>query len=239
MIKKTLSVFIAMIMFLSAAYVPVYGITYSQSQKTKEYTEKYDNMLKNATIVNEDNYLDVFQQYADDDETELYKDCTVNFYTLLLNNLVISSMWRKQSVFGWFNFYYAVRNYGVWDYKRDNRQPSWTAAGGYFSAYFVNMDCEILGNLNFGFTGAATGFSPKTLFNGGGIVAVKGRTATWEDWCYYFDSKEDHKWIAFGILLYSLINKSYTKDMQAIDLALTVLDPRLVSVAYKLYVDLK
>ena len=132
---------------------------------------------------------------------------TRNLIKLLIKNAFITKIWKRIPIYGIFRFYNAVKNYGVWDYKRKGRAPSW-AKSGKFYAFGRTMTTEQLGNLNFGFTGASMGFSPAILFAGGGFVAIKGG-ASWKDWKYFFDSRSDHRWIALGILAYSVFDFRY------------------------------
>ena len=167
--------------------------------------------LLTTIVVNVESNLFTYCQNEPVNKTDylgLYTDSTWNFVKLMVRNLASTKIWKYIPFYGAIRFYKSVRDNGVWDYKRSNRSPQW-AKNGYFYAFGCRMTTEQLGNFNFGFTGASMGFSPATLFAGGGYVAIK-HGASWEDWLYYFDSKEDHKWIALGILAYSVFDAWYT-----------------------------
>lgn len=136
-----------------------------------------------------------------------YTDSTWDLVWLLIKNLAQTKIWKWLPIYGQIKFYKAVRDGGIWDYKLKNRRPSWAKSGS-FCAFGRTITTEQLGNLNFGFTGASMGFSPATLFAGGGYVAIK-HNASWKDWKYFFDQKEDHLWIALGILAYSVFDWRY------------------------------
>lgn len=203
----------------------------------KDPISNFDWVFKKAEIVTYSNYKDFYKQYAD--QPAKYHDKTKEYQALLDENLDLARTWRPRFVTGKFEFLNHVKNHAEWDYKRPARYPSFFDKKGHFSAYNVDMDGERLGNLNYGLTGAATGFSPITLYTGGGYLAIKGHKAKWSDYYYYFDDEYDHKWVSMGIMLYSLVDPNYTDDMAAIDVALSIADPRLACCVYKMFIDMQ
>lgn len=161
---------------------------------------------------------------------ENYPDLTEDYIKLLEDNLKIAMEWKKDPINGQINFYNAVKNFGVWDYKRPDAHPDWHSKtkNGYFTAFGVVMNWEVIGNINFAFTGAAVGFSEKTILTGGGLVNVMGGHGRWDEIQYYFDDKEDNDWITFGIDLYKLYDKEYEDESSMIDNFLTIVDPRVI-----------
>lgn len=159
-----------------------------------------------------------------------YPDLTEEYTQLLEENLKTAMLWKRDPGNGQINFYNAVKNYGPWDYKRWESHPDWydKTADGIFTAYGVIMDMEILGNINFAFTGAAVGFAETIILTGGGLVNVKNGYAKWDEIKYYFDTEEDNNWITFGIGLYKLYDKDYEDESSLIDNALTIVDPRVI-----------
>lgn len=159
-----------------------------------------------------------------------YPDLTEDYINLLEENLKIALEWKKDTVNGWINFYNAVKNFGVWDYKRPDAHPEWHSKtkDGYFTAFGVVMNWEVFGNINFAFTGAACGFSEKFILTGGGLVNVMGGNGRWDEIQYYYDDKEDNDWITFGVDLYKFYDKEYEDESSLADNILTVIDPRVV-----------
>lgn len=171
-----------------------------------------------------------------------YKDVTEQYQELLDENLEIAKKWRTNPGAGQVEFYKSVKDHGVWDYKRGPAHEEIAKEWGLgpnekFVVYGVVMDWEILGNVNFAFTGGATGFTPITIYTGGGLVNVKNDHAEWEDMEFYFDEEDDHHWIAFGIGLYALCDDDYINQCELIDSFLTIADPRIIGFAYKIYLD--
>lgn len=171
-----------------------------------------------------------------------YKDVTEQYQKLLDENLEIAKKWRTTPVRGQINFYNSVKNYGVWDYKRNEAHADLAKEWGLglneeFTVYGVVMDWEVVGNVNFALTGAATGFTPITIYTGGGLVNVKNGYGDWEDLEFYFDEEEDHHWIALGLGLYALCDDNYLDQCEMIDSLLTIADARIIGFAYKFYLD--
>lgn len=190
---------------------------------------------------------DIFALYLDSSSIFLYVYCnnnpinkydptgntpdqTWNFTKLLFRNLLQVQTWKYIPIWGQLQFYYAVKMGGMWDYKyvkgTINRHPLWMATDGKFIAYGINMTDESLGNLNYGFTGAAMGFSPSVIYSGGGYVAISS-SSPWRDWVYYFDSEDDHFWIAVGILLYANTNPLYRVRTLPMEMAVQIMHPRI------------
>ncbi len=170
------------------------------------------------------------------------KDVTEQYQALLDKNLEIAKKWRTNPGKGQIEFYNSVKNFGVWDYKREDAHRDIAAEWGIgtndlFSAYGVVMDWEVLGNINFALTGAACGFTPITIRTGGGLVNVKNGYADWEDLEFYFDEEEDYHWISLGIGLYALYDDNYIEQCAGIDSVLTIVDTRIIGFAYKIYLD--
>ena len=159
-----------------------------------------------------------------------YPDLTEDYIKLLEDNLKIAMEWKKDTVNGWINFYNAVKNFGVWDYKRPDAHPDWHSKtkDGWFTAFGVVMNWEVVGNINFAFTGAAVGFSEKIILTGGGLVNVMGGNGRWDEVKFYYDDKEDNDWITFGVDLYKFYDKEYEDESSLIDNVLTVIDPRVI-----------
>lgn len=180
-------------------------------------------------------------KFADADPAN-YKDVTEQYQQLLDENLEIAKKWRTNPGKGQIEFYNSVKNYGVWDYKREAAHADIAADWGLgvnelFTVYGVVMDWEVVGNINFAYTGAACGFTPITIHTGGGLVNVKNGYADWEDLAFYFDEEEDYNWIAFGIGLYSLCDDNYLDQCEMIDSLLTIADTRIIGFAYKIYLE--
>lgn len=167
------------------------------------------------------------------DPTGNATDQTWNLVWLLIKNVAITKAWKLIPIYGKVLFYKAVRDNGIWDYKLKKRRPSW-AKSGKFRSFGIIMTTEQLGNFNFGFTGASMGFSPATLFAGGGFVAIKHCT-TWKDWKYFFDTKEDHKWIALGIVAYSVFDRKYTANNRSFKYAIEKISYTLCLAIYKYF----
>ena len=159
-----------------------------------------------------------------------YPDLTEDYIKLLEDNLKIAMEWKKDTVNGWINFYNAVKNFGVWDYKRPDAHPEWHSKtkDGWFTAFGVVMNWEVVGNINFAFTGAAVGFSEKIILTGGGLVNVMGGNGRWDEVKFYYDDKEDNDWITFGVDLYKFYDKEYEDESSLIDNVVTVIDPRVI-----------
>ena len=159
-----------------------------------------------------------------------YPDLTEEYTALLEENLKIAMEWKQDPVNGQINFYNAVKNFGPWDYKRPSAYPEWHSKtkNGYFTAYGVVMNWEVVGNINFAFTGAAVGFSELTILTGGGLVNVMNGAGRWDEIKYYFDDKEDNDWITFGVGLYKLYDEEYEDESSMIDNFLTIVDPRVI-----------
>lgn len=111
---------------------------------------------------------------------------------------------------GPYQFYSAVKDGGAWDYKRRPDGTDWIPFNGEFQVLGKTMTAEQLGNLNYGFTGAATHFPASVLHMAGGIVAIKNNGINWSDWWYDFDSKEDYEMIQAGINIYYLVWWGYS-----------------------------
>lgn len=170
------------------------------------------------------------------------KDVTEQYQKLLDENLEIAKKWRTNPGNGQIEFYNSVKNFGVWDYKRDAAHKELAAEWGLglnelFMVYGVVMDWEVVGNINFAMAGAACGFTPITIHTGGGLVNIKNGYADWEDLDFYFDEEEDYNWIAFGIGLYAMYDDDYIDQCAGIDSLLTIFDPRIIGAAYKIYLD--
>jgi len=63
------------------------------------------------------------------------------------------------------------------------------------------------GNINYGYTGKAMGFSDKEIYSAGGIIHqatlfLKEKELNLKFYSTYFDEPEDHKMIKYGINLY-------------------------------------
>lgn len=176
-------------------------------------------------------------------ETDIgYKDVTAQYQQLLDENLEIAKKWRTNPGYGQFNFYNYVKNYGPWDYKRADAHADLAAEWGLginerFVVYGVVMDWEVVGNINFALTGAAVGFTPVTIYTGGGLVNVKNGYGGWEDMQFYFDEEEDYHWISFGIGLYAMCDDNYLDQCEMIDSLLTIADTRIIGFAYKIYLE--
>ena len=176
--------------------------------------------------------------YEHPENYPLLPDNTKLYQALFDENLEIAKSWKESPVQGQVNFYNAVKDYGVWDYKRADRRLDWPTYKGKFLVYGVVMDWEIIGNINFAFTGCAVGFTPVVIRTGGGLVNVKNTGGDWSDLPYYFDDEDDAQWIGFGVSLYALIDESYVENARMIDAFLTIADPRIFGSAVKIYMDI-
>ncbi|MDD6022223.1 MAG: polymorphic toxin type 44 domain-containing protein [Oscillospiraceae bacterium] len=187
-------------------------------------------------------YKENFVPRAGYEDPTGYKDVTEQYQKLLDENLEIAKKWRTDPGFGQIEFYKSVRDHGVWDYKRDPAHAELAEEWGLgiherFVVYGVVMDWEIVGNINFAFTGAAAGFTPITIYTGGGIVNIKNGHADWEELEFYFDEEDDNHWISFGLGLYALCDDNYIDQCEMIDSLLTIADTRIIGFVYKIYLD--
>lgn len=198
----------------------------------RSYDEYYDFYQKNYDYHRENNL-----------KAENLKDVTEEYQALLDSNLEIAKQWKQVPIQGQINFYNAVNDGGMWDYKLTKNHQDIAADWGLgvnesFSVYGVVMDWEILGNINFAFTGGAVGFTPTTIQTGGGLVAVKHGGVKWETLPYYFDDEDDHAWISFGLSLYSFVDEAYLEQASTIDNLLDIADPRIIGISIKLYEEI-
>lgn len=172
------------------------------------------------------------------------RDVTAQYQALLDKNLEIAKKWRETPGAGQIEFYNHVKDGGVWDYKLAKNHKELAEEWGLglndsFSIYGMEMDWEAFGNINFAFTGGATGFTPTTLMTGGGIVEAKHRGIEWKYLPYFCDYDEDHDLILFGLELYSYVDPSYKEQARTIDTFLDVADPRIVMLCAKIYEETK
>lgn len=206
--------------------------------------------------VSADEYYDFYQKNYHDpcaakftgdiaelpDNTELYQ-------ALLDENLKTVQSWKELPAQGQINFFKAVQEDGIWNYKvnyasysvdaNGNGELDWPSYDGkYFLVYGVIMDWEVLGNLNYAFTGCALGFTPVTIKAGGGFANIMNTKVDWDKLPYYFDNEDDLESISFGIALYSFIDENYVDNARMIDALLTIADPRIFNSAVKIYRDL-
>lgn len=175
----------------------------------------------------------------DYDHPERFRDVTDEYQKLMDENLKTAQSWKKLPGMGQINFYNAVKDNGIWDYKRPQNHKrlceEW-GVGDKFTVYGVVFDWEILGNMNFAFTGCAVGFTPTVIRTGGGLVSIKNNsTDLLATLPYYYDNPDDAEWISFGIKLYSLLDTAYLEQARVIDLFLTIADPRIIGAAYRIY----
>lgn len=207
-------------------------VTVSETREVskEEYTEFYQKNYKHMRASDDYNH------------PERFKDVTDEYQALMDENLATAQSWKTQPGMGQINFYNSVKDWGVWDYKRPDAHKQLSedwGVGEKFTVYGVVMDWEILGNLNFSFTGCVVGFTPTTIRTGGGIVNLKNNAAAdlLSTLPYYFDEEDDAEWIAFGINLYCLMDPNYQSQARVIDLFLAIFDPRAIGVVYKFYKD--
>jgi len=139
------------------------------------------------------------------DEQGCLIDSTFIVIMLLQDHLAKTKIWRCFPGIGDIQFYLLVKNNGEWDYK--TKKPFW-ARGGYFRSFGIRFSLHDFGNFHYGFTGASMFYSPATLYAGGGFVAMRNRV-NWSNAYFFFDDKDDHFWIAAGILAYSFVDPSY------------------------------
>ncbi|MGE5579276.1 MAG: S8 family serine peptidase [Bacillota bacterium] len=130
--------------------------------------------------------------------SDLYEVSTVSMPSLAKGPMMVMD---------WYSF---VQPFGKWDYKRTfAKELAWFPETGVctFDGKFITA--EELGNINYGYTGIAAGFGPKTLFTGGGWAAEREGTAGIDrGGPYYGDSMHDHFAIQWGIDLYYQQNPS-------------------------------
>jgi RHS repeat-associated protein len=88
----------------------------------------------------------------------------------------------------YYEFYYAVRTGGIWDYKKYGKQY------------------EDFGNYHFGIVGAAFGYSLYTLQSGAGYYQILSGTSSWDFMSSYWDDSEDSYWIRQGFKDYQAGN---------------------------------
>lgn len=189
-----------------------------------------------------DEYYDFYQENlcytVENVNAEDLKDVTDKYQALLDENLEIAKKWRETPGVGQIEFFNHVKDGGPWDYKLDKNHKELAEEWGLklnerFSVYGKVMDWHALGNINFAYTGAATGFSPVTILTGGGAVEALNSGARWEKLPYYFDSVEDNRLINFGIALYGYDDPEYMQQAKMIDLFLTIAEPRAALAAFK------
>lgn len=193
----------------------------------EEYYEFYQKNFKHMRASDDYNH------------PENYPDVTEQYQALMDENLKIAQSWKLMPGLGQINFYNAVKDNGVWDYKRPQNHEQLSKEWGVedkFTVYDCVFDWEILGNTNFAFTGCVVGFTPTAIRTGGGIVSIKNNpTDILKSLPYYFDGEDDAEWISFGIELYSLMDPGYKSQARVIDLFLAIADPRAVGVLYSMY----
>lgn len=198
--------------------------------------------------VDYDTYYEYYQEFyvppVGQESTVGLKDVTQQYQALLDENLEIARGWKTTPGSGQINFYNSVKDFGIWDYKRTDAHRELAEEWGIgiddrFMVYGVAMNWEVLGNVNFAFTGAAVGFTPTTIKTGGGVVNIKNGHADWEEIKFYYDEENDSNWITFGIGLYMLRDVEYEDQVELIDSFFEVADPRFAEFLYKVYVDQK
>lgn len=166
-------------------------------------------------------------------------DVTDKYQALLDENLEIAKKWRETPGVGQIEFFNHVKDGGPWDYKLEENHTDlareWGIEGEkFFAVYGKVMEWEAFGNINFAYTGAATGFSPITIFTGGGAVEALNTGARWERLHNYFDPQDDHDLISFGLALYGYDDPEYMQQAKMIDLFLTIAEPRAALAAFKI-----
>ena len=210
----------------------------------------YSWIIKEATTVERsyDEYYEFYQANYDyhrdnDKKAENLKDVTTYYQALLDENLAIAKEWRKTPGKGQLNFYNAIVDNGMWDYKQhavhDAIADEWgIGRNDSFAVYGVVMDWEIFGNLNFAFIGAAMGFTPVTMLTGGGLNEISHSGVKWEKLPYYFEAEDDYAWLTFGFKLYSFIDENYEENAKSVDALLSITDPRIIGISIKIYEDM-
>lgn len=231
--ERLVSILLALVTYVTSLSTAIPGIV----KDLEDGIFKHLVWVVDESEISEVDYDEIYEFHQENyvplpsfGKPENYPDLTEDYIKLLEENLKIAMEWKKDPVNGQINFYNAVKNFGPWDYKRPDAHPDWHSKtkGGYFTAFGVVMNWEVFGNINFAFTGAAVGFSEKTILTGGGLVNVMGGHGRWDEIKYYFDDKEDNDWITFGVDLYKFYDKEYEDESSLIDHALTVIDPRVI-----------
>ena len=164
-----------------------------------------------------------------DEDGESYPDRTFEMIQLLIQNVETAEKWAWD--FGLCEFIDHVNVNGDWDYKL--KPPEWMPANNKFSFAGINMTAADLGNLNYGFTGAAMGFTRETLLAAGGFIAIykNGDSGGIE---YYFDAEIDYYYINVGIDAYAMRHPLYGLYSDLVDsLCNTHILFRIGLVAYK------
>ena len=134
-------------------------------------------------------------------------------YTRQLKGVLIANAYEIISDKEWFggetmalSFYHAVNTKGPWDYKleeswnRSIRVPFPKQNKFVFNGNLITA--EDFGNINYGFTGTAAGFSPEILFMGGGYANFNHFDLRILIGPNYGDDANDHYYIQYGIDLY-------------------------------------
>ena len=215
-------------------------VTSSETREVsyEEYKAFYQKNYKHMRELKEDLSAADLDIYVNPENYPQLPDNTELYQALFDENLEIAKSWKNEPIQGQVNFYNAVKDNGIWDYKRADKKLNWPTYRGKFLVYGVVMDWEIIGNINFAFAGCAVGFTPITIRTGGGLVNVKNTGGDWSELPYYFDDEDDAEWIGFGIALYAFIDESYVDNARMIDAFLTIADPRIFGSAVKIYRDL-
>lgn len=139
-------------------------------------------------------------------------DRTEEFFDLLANNAKQIQVWIDE--YGWFGafkrFYQKVDHGGDWDYKVTSL--GWAPDDGKFLVAGEVMDIHQLGNINYGFVGAALGLHDTMIYAGGGFAASYkdgSLNIHWENWASLFDDPDDFVMVYLGIVLYSNYSNGY------------------------------
>ena len=149
-------------------------------------------------------------------------DCTEAAINTLNENLRRVEKMKKTFLKfqGAMDFYNLVKSKGDWDYKSE--PADWMPEDGRFLFNGTVMDASDFGNLNYGFTGAAFGFSVTTLLSGAGYAALTDEGASIGTCLTLYDDPSDTKMILSGILLCYRSNSQAIIDGAKMDATLII-----------------
>jgi hypothetical protein len=136
-------------------------------------------------------------------------DITADFLSRLRTNGAFAST-RLRSLDArtrYLVFYGLVRSGGLWDFKA-NVYSGFARTGVAVCGRDYRYDMP--GNYNYGYAGAAAGFSDSTLLAAAGAAQVQAGTSRPEYWCTYGDDPEDSVFIMLGIALYRGVGLAVT-----------------------------
>ena len=177
-------------------------VVFHQGEYYLDYTIPLDNLFHNAKAQCEDHRCMSWEQYCE----------WLQEISSLLTPSVSQHTGMQLGSFSWF--YGQVNHNKAWDIKREARWkealPNVAYLGATNKGFLYKgkkISAEDAGNIMFGYTGRATGFSDVTLYWGGGVAAQGSlNNSEVNTPPYYGDDVNDHEMIQYG---YELFQSEY------------------------------